>query len=102
MSADSKAALRSLPKKQKKMGTAEEESAPLEPSAADLEANERLAEIQRKREENQEQQECIHIGGESRRTIKMYSICLVAVTTYMTISILLAWGIPRLRGDDEV
>ena len=80
------------------MGAIEEESTPLEPSL-DLEAAERQAEIERKRAENEGKEECFHIGGETKRTMKMYFICAVAVTTYMAISILIAWGVPLARGD---
>ena len=78
-----------------------EETKPLS-EAEDLEAmeaaqQERNAELARLRELNTQKSECIHIGGESRRCMKLYAACLIGVGLYVGLSVLVAWLVPATQ-----
>ena len=78
-----------------------EETKPLS-EAEDLEAmeraeQERRAELERLRELNTQKDECIHIGGETRRCMKLYAACVIGVGLYIGASVLIGWLVPLAR-----
>jgi hypothetical protein len=77
-----------------------EETKPLS-EAEDLEAmeraeQERRAELERLRELNTQKDKC-HIGGETRRCMKLYAACIIGVGLYIGASALIAWLVPLAR-----